>query len=127
MGSFAPNSKPNPTILVVEDEPGLRFLVTEVLEDDGGFNMLIAKSADEAFELIAKHQDIRCVFTDVKMPGQFDGLDLANEILSRHPHIKVVITSGNSYSESPIKGVPFLPKPYDLASIPERLRTVLST
>ncbi len=127
MGSFAPNSKPNPTILVVEDEPGLRFLVTEVLEDDGGFTMLIAKSADEAFELIAKHQDIRCVFTDVKMPGQFDGLDLANEILSHHPDIKVVITSGNSYSEPPIKGVPFLPKPYDLASIPERLRTVLST
>ncbi len=101
--------------------------MTEVLEDDGGFTMLIAKSADEAFELIAKHQDIRCVFTDVKMPGQFDGLDLANEILSHHPDIKVVITSGNSYSEPPIKGVPFLPKPYDLASIPERLRTVLST
>ncbi len=127
MGSFAPNSKPNPTILVVEDEPGLRFLVTEVLEDDGGFVLLVAQSADEAFDLIAKHDDIRCVFTDVKMPGQFDGLDLAHGILNEHPGIKVVITSGNSYPEPPIKGVPFLPKPYDLASIPERLRTVLSS
>ena len=127
MVSFAQISTPIPTILVVEDEPGLRFLITEVLEDDGGFNLLVAQSADEAFAIIAAHADIGCVFTDVRMPGQYDGLDLARGILTDHPGIKVVITSGNNYSGPPIAGVPFVPKPYDLATIPERLRTALSS
>lgn len=127
MASASPISKPNPRILIVEDEPALRFLVTTALEDDGGFHLLVAESADEALEIIAQTDGIDCVFTDVRMPGKYDGIDLANEILAVHPAIKVIITSGNNYPGPPLAGVPFVPKPYDLAGIPKTIRNAMAS
>ena len=74
-----------PKILIVENEPALRLLVATVLEDDGGFDLLMADSADQAFKFIALHDGIDCVFTDVNMPGRFDGLGLAKGVLADHP------------------------------------------
>ncbi len=131
MASVAPISSPPskilPKILIVEDEPAQRFLVATVLEDDGGFDLLVAGSADEALKVIAQHEGIDCVFTDVNMPGRLDGLDLAKGVLADHPKIKVVITSANTYPGPPLEGVPFLAKPYDLTSLPQCLRGVLSS
>jgi two-component system, response regulator PdtaR len=82
MGTLAtPNAKQTPTILVVEDEPLLRSLITDVLESDGRFNVIAAGTADEAMGILCRNDGIACVFTDVRMPGRLDGIALANHIL----------------------------------------------
>ena len=126
MASATPIRPKSPKILIVEDEAGLRSLVADILEDDGGFRLLMAGSADEAFDILMLNGDVACVFTDIRMPGKRNGIDLARGVLSTYPGVKVLITSGDSLSAPPVDGVPFLPKPYDLLGLPERLREVIA-
>lgn len=123
----APHSNPLPTVLVVEDEPGLRFIVGEMLETDGRFNVLIARSGDEAIEILAQQPQIDCVFTDVRMPGRHDGLDLADHIRRQYPGIKVMLTSGHILARQTVGNLPFLPKPYELASLSHTLEALIQS
>jgi CheY-like chemotaxis protein len=100
-------------VLVVEDEPFVRMLGTDVLES-AGFEVIEACNADEALRVLASREDVRAVFTDVDMPGSLDGLDLAWRIHERWPEIGVVLTSGRCFIEPdamPREDV-FVPKPY---------------
>ena len=63
-------------VLVVEDEPLVRALTVDALEDDG-FNVLEAATGDYALTVLRGRNDIRAVVTDVEMPGQIDGFALA--------------------------------------------------
>ena len=110
---------------MVEDEPGLRFLTTDVLREEGGFEVLEAHSADEAVRLLEGGARVDLVFTDVRMPGVRDGLDLAKLVLANYPAIRVVITSGNLHPTGRIDGVPFVAKPYDLPSLVAQLTALL--
>jgi hypothetical protein len=61
------------------------------------------------------------------MPGSFDGLELASRIRQRWPPIRIVVTSGHSVpkpNQLPA-GVTFLPKPYMLSGLVERLRKIM--
>jgi CheY-like chemotaxis protein len=63
-----------PTIvLIVEDEPLLRELAVEVVED-AGFAALEAGDAEQAVALLETRSDIAVLFTDINMPGSLDGL-----------------------------------------------------
>ncbi len=126
MASAAPIPPKSPKVLIVEDEAGLRSLVADILQDDGGFRLLVAGSADEAFEILLVNGDVDCVFTDIRMPGDRNGIDLAKGVLSTYPTVKALIRSGDSTSAPPLDGVPFLPKPYDLLALPDRLRGLLA-
>ncbi|ESQ78739.1 response regulator [Asticcacaulis sp. YBE204] len=127
MSSLNGASKRLLRILVVEDEPDLRALALMVLEEDGGFDVLMAESADAAFAILASDDAIDCVFTDVNMPGLFDGLDLAAGIMKHFHLTKVVITSGNGYVSTPVPGVPFVPKPYNVTNLPDILRSAVAS
>jgi CheY-like chemotaxis protein len=63
-------------ILVVEDEPAVRAVVVETLEDEA-FQVIEAPSADYAATILQARDDIHVVFTDVTMPGHLNGFDLA--------------------------------------------------
>ena len=63
-------------VLIVEDEPLLRELAVEIIED-AGFVALQAANADQAVILLETRSDIAVVFTDIIMPGSMDGLGLA--------------------------------------------------
>jgi two-component system, response regulator PdtaR len=63
-------------VLVVEDEPLLRMMAVEVVEE-AGFVALEAGNADEAVALLESRSDISLLFTDINMPGSMDGLKLA--------------------------------------------------
>ena len=53
-----------------------------------------ARNAEEAIRIMEKRDDVRLLFTDVQMPGRFDGIDLARQVHARWPNVLLVITSG---------------------------------
>jgi CheY-like chemotaxis protein len=112
MASFASQGKI--VVLIVEDEPIVRMIAAEIVED-AGFEAMEAANADEAVRILESRPDIRIVFTDVDMPGSMDGLKLAAVIRGRWPPIEIILTSGYRNviaSELPERSV-FLPKPYE--------------
>jgi CheY-like chemotaxis protein len=103
-----------PLVLVVEDEPLLRLMAQELIED-GGFRVLSVPDAASAIRILESRLDIRIVFTDIDMPGDMDGILLAAAIRRRWPPIEIVMTSSHVHmkdSQLPERGV-FVSKPYD--------------
>lgn len=102
-----------PLVLVVEDEPLVRMVAAEGL-NDAGFEVIEAASADDALRILDERDDVGVVFTDVDMPGAVDGVELARLVHERWPELRIVITSGQSKLSSadiPDEGR-FVPKPY---------------
>jgi two-component system, response regulator PdtaR len=83
----------HPTILVAEDEGFLRLMASELLKDHG-YTVVEADSAEEALKVMECRKDVRLLFTDIQMPPGCDGLELAREVHSRWPKVRLVITSG---------------------------------
>ena len=110
--------------VIAEDEPLLRTLAVEALEDEG-FTTLAAENALAALDLCkARPEAIDVLFTDIRMPGPMDGLQLAHRVRERWPWIAIIVVSGNifvSRHELP-DGARFLPKPYDLHRIADTIR-----
>lgn len=104
-------------VLVVEDEPTLREIVSEVLREYG---YLVSEAQDGNEALLAfrtASTPVDLVVTDLVMPGGMTGVELAEQLTRTTPELKVLITSGYSSeiigSDSPLdRGVPFLSKPY---------------
>ncbi len=117
----------NPLILVVDDEALLRLIAADVLED-GGYRVLEAADAGSALALLAEHQDVGVLFTDVNMPGDLDGIDLAREVHRRWPHVKLVITSGRvhpSGADLPDSGR-FVAKPYSPQKLLQEIEVAIA-
>jgi two-component system, chemotaxis family, CheB/CheR fusion protein len=111
------------SVLVVEDNPALRRVVTRQL-GELGYRVLAAENAAAGLELLDR-QSIDLLLTDIVMPGGINGRELARRARQRWPDIKIVFTSG--FSEARLNGdggplaacTPLLSKPYrkeDLAS-----------
>lgn len=101
------------TVLVVEDEPLLRFEAVDIIQD-AGFKTLEAANADEAIATLNARDDIRIVVTDINMPGSMDGLKLAAAVRDRWPPIEIIVLSGQfmpTARDLPERGR-FLAKPY---------------
>ena len=114
-------------VLVVEDEWLIRETLCEVLAN-AGFDVVEAECADLALETLEQRAPaVDLLFTDVRMPGSFDGLELARRVALAQPDIAIVVASGNyipSKSDLP-PGSLFLSKPYSFRKLPEQLRTFL--
>ncbi|MHA6690621.1 response regulator [Devosia sp. A449] len=101
------------TVLVVEDEALLRMATVDDLTHYG-FEVMEAANAGEAIEIFKSGRRFECLFTDVDMPGDKDGLDLAELVKSAWPPIEIIVTSGHRDVEKtdlPQDGV-FVGKPY---------------
>ncbi len=99
------------SILIVEDEPQLRFNFVDFF-DQAGYRTFEAGNADEALVHL-KNDAIDILFTDVDMPGSLDGLGLAAKVRSHWPEIKIVVTSGLitlAHHDEEL-GISFLAKP----------------
>lgn len=108
-----------PCVLVVEDEPLVQMLASDALED-AGFAVRAAWNADEALRVLGEHAEtVQVLFSDVNMPGEMDGIDLAEEVHRRWPHILLLLSSGQArpaQDEIPDNGR-FVAKPYDTAQV----------
>jgi two-component system cell cycle sensor histidine kinase/response regulator CckA len=116
------------TVLLVEDEDGLREVARRLLQRLG-YVVLVAANASDAIRLFDEHASIDVVLTDVIMPGT-SGLELIRRLIEKRPSLKVIYMSG--YTEDAIvedgvlkPGVSYLHKPFSLDSLGEKLRQVL--
>lgn len=100
-------------MLIVDDEPLVRRTAATMIRD-AGYDVAEADSADAAIAQLEARQDIFLVFTDVEMPGSFDGSKLAAFVAGLWPPVHVIITSGRVQEGDVPKAdrVTFLPKPY---------------
>jgi CheY-like chemotaxis protein len=121
-----PAGKALPVVLVVEDEPLLRMLAVEVVEE-AGFLAIEARDADEAVVLLESRTDIILLFTDINMPGSMDGLKLAHAVRLRWPPIKILVVSGKQQLQS--SDLPsnscFVGKPYRVSELVDELRSMV--
>jgi two-component system cell cycle sensor histidine kinase/response regulator CckA len=118
------------TLLVVEDEPGLRHLTQLILEGEG-YDVLIAQNGQDAIRIAEEHQgeEIALVITDVIMPG-IGAKAMAACLQAKSPDLKVLFTSGYTDDAIAHHGVlsaeiEFLPKPYAPATLIRRVRELL--
>jgi CheY-like chemotaxis protein len=106
------------TVLVVEDDPLMRFHVSGIL-NQAGFEVIGSSSGARALAVVADRPDVEVVVSDVVMPGEIDGFALARHIRTRWPRIGVVLVSGQkapSDGEIP-RHVCFLAKPIRAATL----------
>lgn len=111
-------------VLVVEDEPILRMMAVDMVED-AGFIALEAADADEAIRILEARDDIRILFTDIDMPpGSMDGIKLAAAVRDRWPPVEIIVTSGHvarAEANLPERGL-FFAKPYNPDDVAAALR-----
>ena len=81
------------TILLVDDEEHLLDIASAYL-DRIGYQSLLAKDAADALRLLAHHDNIDLMVTDIIMPGEMNGIELGQRVLQLRPAIKIVFTSG---------------------------------
>ena len=98
-----------PTVLVVEDEPAIREVVADLLQDEGYAVRQASDGLQAIDELQADNVDL--VLSDVRMP-RLDGPSLAHRLRRRGHAVPVVLMSAVDV-EVDLPGVRFLPKPFD--------------
>jgi DNA-binding NtrC family response regulator len=109
-------------VLVVEDEPTVRSLAIDILSD-AGFETLGAGDARQALDFLANSErEIDVLFTDVRMPGAMNGMELARVAKRERPKLGVIITSGYYDREELPKGANFLNKPWSAVDLVSRIK-----
>lgn len=118
------------TILMAEDDDGVRAIVVELLEELG-YRVLQAHDAASALAIIDSGVAIDLLFTDVVMPGTLRSPELARLARERQPHMAVLFTSG--YAQDAIvhggrldPGLDLLGKPYTVDALASKIRHVLA-
>jgi two-component system, response regulator PdtaR len=112
------NSWKQQIVLVVEDEAFVRELSVQALID-AGYQVLEAESAKQALSILESDAAVAVLFTDVNMPGELNGLDLAHLVHERWPAVRLLVTSGGGRvdpQDIPDDGC-FLAKPYPLSQL----------
>ena len=116
------------TILIVDDDESVRRMAHAALSAFGYGDVLVAESAVQALELFAKHPTrIHLLLSDIMMPGQLNGRDLARKINEERPETKVLLMSG--YVENAEWGQEewrFIRKPFLVSTLIETVKEVLN-
>ncbi|CRM67012.1 response regulator [Pseudomonas fluorescens] len=118
------------TILVVEDNEGVRLTVVELLTQSG-YTVLTAEDGDQAMAKLQSGLQPELIFTDVVMPGRIKSIDLANWARAQVPPIPVLFTSGHtrdilSSNHLLSADIHLLSKPYSPDALTQRVRSVLT-
>jgi len=117
------------TVLVVEDEDGVRELVRQILEDHG-HAVLSARHGRDAMQIAERYErPIDLLVTDVVMP-EMGGGELAEKLMARRPDLKVLYISGYTNDEVHRRGIQdaaasFLHKPFTADGFMRRVRDLL--
>jgi CheY-like chemotaxis protein len=116
------------TVLLVEDDDGVRRHSVEML-GELGYRVLEAANGADALAIIDTRPDIVVLFTDIGLPGGMNGRQLADEACRRRPQLRVLYTTG--YARNAIvhdgrldPGVHLLPKPFSYDDLAAALQSV---
>ena len=118
------------TILVVEDNEGVRLTVVELLQQSG-YTVLTAEDGDRAMQALQGGLLPDLIFTDVVMPGRVKSTDLADWARAQNPPVGVLFTSGHtrdilSSNHLLSPDIHLLSKPYSPEALTQRVRSVLT-
>jgi len=115
------------TVLIVEDEPAVLDVATEIF-DSLGYDVLTASDAMQAIEVLKREVPIDVLFSDVIMPNGMNGVELSRKARELRPGIKVLLASGYPMSALPSEGfeegISFISKPYRWTELADKLRTL---
>ncbi len=113
-----PNSA---TIMVVDDDPEVRVVVAEFLEDFG-YHVLQADGGAQALDLLARTPDLRMIITDIRMPDM-SGIELADIATQRQRALKIILISGYFVSQQVERR--FLRKPFRMRDLAAAVKAEL--
>ena len=122
-------SEKGATVLVVDDEPTVRMLVTEIL-DDLGFTAIEAADSATGLKLLQSGLTIDLLVTDVGLPGGMNGRQMADAARVTHPDLNVLFITG--YAENAVlgnghlaPGMAVLTKPFPIETMAARIRAMV--
>ena len=115
-------------VLVADDEPGIRQLLTEILADEG-FSVTSVASGEDALEALAVEL-FDLALLDVWLPGM-DGIEVLRQMRARGHHVPVVVVSGHASTELAVRAIregaaDFLEKPLALERVLLTVRNTLT-
>jgi CheY-like chemotaxis protein len=118
------------SVLVVEDDPGVRMLALDVL-NDVGYRTLVAENAEQALAILRSGERIDLLLTDVGLPG-LNGRQLAEIARQRRPGLSVLFMTGyaeiaGSHPSFLDQGMGMIVKPFDVDSLATRVREVIGS
>ncbi len=114
-------------ILLVDDEPGVLFTLSEVLTERG-HKVVSARSGADA---LAKFDDADAVLTDLSMPGM-DGLELMGQLVARDPTLPVILLTAHGSERVAVAAIKqgaydYLTKPFDIDEVALVIERALET
>jgi signal transduction histidine kinase/ActR/RegA family two-component response regulator len=119
------------TILVCEDDDGVRQFSAQTLRDFG-YLVVEARDMKDALQKLDENPGVAALFTDVVLPGEGNGRVLADEARRRRPDLRVLFTTG--YTRDAIVhdgklegGLELLPKPFSSADLGRRIQALFAT
>ena len=125
------DARASETILVVEDEPEIRALLVELLEEEG-YAVLIASDGMAAMRILQSNPQLDLLLSDVGLPGGMNGRQLADAARVAKPALKVLFLTG--YAENAAAwsgqlepGMHVMTKPFDIAALTVRIRDVIQS
>jgi len=118
------------TVLIVDDEPSVRMLVTEVLADLG-YAAIEATDSAAGLKVLQSDARIDLLITDVGLPGGMNGRQMADAALERRPGLQVLFITG--YAENSLigngrlqPGMQVLTKPFAVESLAVRIKDLIA-
>ena len=109
------------TIMVVDDDPEVRVVVAEFLEDFG-YRVLQADGGAQALDLLERTPDLRMIITDIRMPDM-SGIELADIATQRQRALKIILISGYFVSQQVERR--FLRKPFRMRDLAAAVKSEL--
>lgn len=116
-------------VLVVEDEPVVRAVIVEMLQDQG-YRALEAVDGPSGLRILHQDGRVDLLVTDIGLPGM-NGRQLAEQAREARPHLKILFITG--YAESVViakgflqPGMEMITKPFDLDDLSRRIRSMIA-
>jgi signal transduction histidine kinase len=129
-GARAPLGRREETVLVVEDDVGVRNLSVEALRELG-YSVIHSATPGDALREIERRPELTLLFTDIVMP-EMTGRELAEKARALRPRLKVLYTTGytrNAVVHNGIVdiGITFLPKPFTIDQLAYKIRQAIDS
>ena len=116
-------------VLVVEDDDDVRQHSVDILRELG-YRVIAVGDGPSALRALAANPEVRLLFTDLGLPGGLNGRELADTATRRHPHLRVLFTTG--YARNAIAqnrgldpAIDLVMKPFTYAGLAVKIRKVL--
>jgi len=117
------------TVLVVDDEPFVAMLITDVLEDLGCAT-IDASQAAMALDVLRSDRCVDLMITDIGLPGGMNGRQLATQARALRPKLNILFVTGYAHGggldEAPLdEGMQVITKPFAMEALEQRVRDML--